>query len=408
MGLFFITGLSLSVYLSYRNSKPLIDGLFDRVLNGLPFTPGEWEGMAGLFRIIPPVYCLCLIRGNDPVTFNRSSVYSAVQDMMGFLTEHINFPKQMDFAGFIHYIGVDQAVVPLPIYETYAKPEIYQGILERGMETLGTANRVRLHIVLSGVFRGVEQLSDAYRQVRQILRMVTIHTPSAVFLEKNADKSLDRYPLEFTDSQRFYELLLAADFEHADLMVRRAFAAINGAYPAEPLIYHLFWSFEQVFIRIKAEHILGEDQDFIPPGYSETDTLEGMVQKIVDGAGQICAGIDRSHKQRETSLTAALMAYIDQNLSNPMLCLAGAASAFGLSEGSTGNLVKKSTGKSFFEYVDQNRMKKAYAMLTESNIPVNDIAPKCGFALVNSFYKSFKRHFGFPPTALRRTAKGSL
>jgi AraC-like DNA-binding protein len=406
MGLFFLTGLGLSVYLSYRNSKPLIDGLFDRILNGLPFTPREWEGIAGLFRAIPPVYCLCLIRGNDSVTFNRSSVYSAVQDMIGFLTEHADFPKQMDFAGFIHYIGADQAVVLLPVYEAFAEPEAYQGILERGMETLGALSRVRLHAALSGVFRGLERLPDAYRQVRQILRVVTIHTPSAVFLERNADKSLDHYPLEFTDSQRFYELLLAADFEHADLMVRRAFAAINGAYPAEPLIYHLFWSFEQVFIRIKAEHILGEDQDFTVPEYLETDTLEQMAQKIADGAGQICAGIDRSHKQKETSLAAALTAYIDQNLSNPMLCLAGAAAAFGISEAATGSLVKKSAGKTFFEYVDQKRMKKAYALLAESNIPVNDIASKCGFALVNSFYKSFKRHFGFPPTALRRAAKG--
>jgi AraC-like DNA-binding protein len=401
IGIFLLLGLSLSVYLSYRNTKPLKDGIFDRVLNGLTFTPGEWEDIAGLFKTIPPAYCLCLIRGNAAAEVSRSSVYSAVQEMMGFITEQAGFPKRADVARFIHYIGADQAAVPLPVCEAYTEPAAYQGLLERGMEAVGAKNRVRLHVALSGVFQGIEQLSDAYRQVRQILRMVTIHTPGAVFLWA-AGKSPDHFPLEFTDSQRFYELLLAADFEHASVMVRRAFTAMSGGCPAEPLVYHLFWIFEQVFVRIQAERILGEDQDLVVPEYSAADTLEQMVEKIVNSAGQICACIDRAHKEKEASLTASLMAYIDRNLSNPMLCLAGAASEFGLSEASAGNLIKKSQGKSFFEYVDQNRMKKAYALLTESDMPVNDIAQKCGFSLPNSFYKSFKRHFGFPPTALRR------
>jgi AraC-like DNA-binding protein len=325
--------------------------------------------------------------------------------MMAFIAEHVNFPKPVDFAGSIHYIGVDQAVALLPVCGVYAKPAAYQGILERGMEAVAAKCRVRLHIALSGVFQGIEQLSDAYRQVRQILRMVTIHTPGAVFL--GTGKSPDRFPLEFTDSQRFYELLLAADFEHAAIMVRRAFAAMSGACPPEPLVYHLFWTFGQVFVRIQAERILGEDQEPAAPEYSAADTLEQMVEKIVNSAEQICGCIDRAHKQKEAALAASLTAYIDENLSNPMLCLAGAASEFGLSEGSTGKLVKKHSGKSFFEYVDQKRMKKAYALLTESDMTVNDIAQKCGFALPNSFYKSFKRHFGFPPTVLRQTAKQS-
>jgi AraC-like DNA-binding protein len=129
-----------------------------------------------------------------------------------------------------------------------------------------------------------------------------------------------------------------------------------------------------------------------------------MTEKIVNSVEEICGCIDRAHKQKEAALTASLMSYIDQNLSNPMLCLSGAASEFALSERSTGNMVKKFSGKSFFEYVDQKRMKKAYALLSESDMPVNDIALRCGFTLANSFYKSFKRRFGFPPTALRQTA----
>jgi AraC-like DNA-binding protein len=86
----------------------------------------------------------------------------------------------------------------------------------------------------------------------------------------------------------------------------------------------------------------------------------------------------------------------------PPLNLCAVAAAFGFSERYTQSLILKYTAKSFFEYIDKKRMKMAYSLLSESSMSVNDIAAKCGFSLPNSFYKSFKRHFGFPPTDLRK------
>jgi len=217
------------------------------------------------------------------------------------------------------------------------------------------------------------------------------------------DTNLDQFPLEFSDSQRFYELLLAADYEHAALMIKRSFDSFqNRGLAPESAIYHLFWSFEQVFVRIRAENVKDADFQFTLPVYNPHDSIEELAENLLAAASAICANIEKSNRRREMELSASIISYINENIADPILNLSKVASAFSLSERYTQALIRKSVDKSFFEYVDQKRMKMAYSMLTESAMSVNDIGVKCGFALPNSFYKAFKRHFGFPPTDLRK------
>lgn len=48
-------------------------------------------------------------------------------------------------------------------------------------------------------------------------------------------------------------------------------------------------------------------------------------------------------------------------------------------------------------------MARARELILSTDLPVNQIASSCGFALTNSFYKAFKRRFGTSPSALRST-----
>jgi AraC-like DNA-binding protein len=196
---------------------------------------------------------------------------------------------------------------------------------------------------------------------------------------------------------------LAGDFEHASIMIRHAFDYFRDrGVVVESVIYHLFWSFEQVFVRFRAENTADKNLDAALPVYNPQDSIEKLTGKILAAALEICNYINSNSRQQEMRLEVSLLSYIDKNISNPMLNLNAVSSAFGLSERTVQNLIHKTAAKTFFEYIDQKRMKIAYSLLTESAIPVNDIALKCGFALPNSFYKAFKRHFGFPPTDLRK------
>ena len=372
-------------------------GMFERLLGGLIYTKTEWDQARSMFNDFPETWCLCLIRGDNERNETPESIRSGVH-----LSAQMIF-ERFDSRIIVHYAGNDSASIILPVTAEYPEPENYSGILNETSEFMRIKHQLHLSIAVSGIFGNMEQLSAAYRQTRQLLRMSGRLTGKSLFFMGDGQTDPDQFPLEFSDSQRFYELLLAADFEHASLMIRHSFENfLDRGFVRESVIYHLFWSFEQVLIRIRAENSTNTDFEFNLPVYDPQDTIEKLQEKILEAALAICNNMEKSSRRRDMELCSSVMAYIDENITDPMLNLSIAAGAFGLSERYTQTLVRNSTAKSFFEYVDQKRMKMAYSLLTESALPVNDIALKCGFALPNSFYKSFKRHFGYPPTDLRK------
>jgi AraC-like DNA-binding protein len=443
---FLLTGLGLSVFFSQRNSKPLErigsrliqqnhpaslpanellfiihsmeqmgtdlektqgileeqdrmlrEGMFERILGGLVYTANEWEEARRMFPGFPKTWCLCLIKverdNGFPESFTRTGLHLSTQFVLK------NFETQL----LVHYIGDEGAVIILPVCSAFPESESYSSILIEMAEFMRARHQFPVYIAVSAVFSSIEQVSVAYRQARQLLRLAGGQAGKKLFLMDDMEDKPDRFPLEFTDSQRFYEILLAGDFEHSSIMIRHAFDYFRDrGIVAESVIYHLFWSFEQVFIRLQAEYTADKNLNFSLPVYNPQDSIGELTEKIILAALDICNYIKSNNIRQEMQLGASLISYIDKNIPNPMLNLSTVSSHFGLSDRSIQNLIHKTVAKTFFEYVNEKRMRMAYTLLSESAIPVNDIAAKCGFSLPNSFYKAFKRHFGFPPRDLRK------
>ena len=372
-------------------------GMFERLLAGLIYTTVEWNDVRSMFGDFPEVWCLCLIQGDHQKNETEDSARSAVHLSAQFVRENLNVNI------IVHYIGNDGAAMILPVSAESPEPENYGEILTETIELMRTKHQFHIFVAVSGVFSNLEEVSTAFRQTKQLLRLTEKQTGKALFFMGYAEANPDRFPLEFTDSQRFYELLMTADYEHAALMIKHSFEYFHDrGFVQEPVVYHLFWSFEQVFIRVRAENAVDSGFDFSLPVYDPQNTIEELTEKILAASRVICGNIENSNRRREMELSASIMKYIDENIADPMLNLSGLASAFGLSERYTQSIIRNAAVKSFFEYVDQKRMKMAYSLLTESSLSVNDIAVKCGYTLPNSFYKSFKRHFGYPPTDIRK------
>lgn len=56
---------------------------------------------------------------------------------------------------------------------------------------------------------------------------------------------------------------------------------------------------------------------------------------------------------------------------------------------------------SIYQYYNQERLKKAQLLILQTKLPLNDIAPACGFNTYHNFSTAFKKHFGHSPSALR-------
>lgn len=68
-------------------------------------------------------------------------------------------------------------------------------------------------------------------------------------------------------------------------------------------------------------------------------------------------------------------------------------------------MFKDSIGKTPIDYINGIRINKALELLSESDVPVNEIAEEIGFSNPNYFHKIFKQYMETSPLAYRKSAK---
>ena len=68
-------------------------------------------------------------------------------------------------------------------------------------------------------------------------------------------------------------------------------------------------------------------------------------------------------------------------------------------------MFKESIGKTPIDYINGIRVNHALALLTESDISVNDISDMLGFSNPNYFHKIFKQYIDTSPLAYRKSVK---
>ena len=83
--------------------------------------------------------------------------------------------------------------------------------------------------------------------------------------------------------------------------------------------------------------------------------------------------------------------------------LADAADFFSISSSTLIRKLKKEQ-TSFQELLDEIRQERAAWYLTNTNLPVEEIAARLGFLDTSNFSRTFRRWHGVTPTALRKPA----
>jgi len=99
----------------------------------------------------------------------------------------------------------------------------------------------------------------------------------------------------------------------------------------------------------------------------------------------------------------AVLAYIDAHYDQP-LTLAQAARLSSTSASALHRHIKRVTGQTFTEYVQNVRIKKSVALLQQSTASVKEIAARVGYRDLKFFHKLFKKKTGSSPARYRADA----
>ncbi len=116
---------------------------------------------------------------------------------------------------------------------------------------------------------------------------------------------------------------------------------------------------------------------------------------------------DRSRKvteyRAEEELASRVKAYLSEALTEP-LSLAALSARFGVSQSTLSRAFRRSYNRSLIDWVLEERVMRAKAMIEERNMNFTEIAEALGYSSVNYFSKVFKKKTGMSPTEYSKAA----
>lgn len=97
--------------------------------------------------------------------------------------------------------------------------------------------------------------------------------------------------------------------------------------------------------------------------------------------------------------------YLQENFSDPSLCLSKLSGLFNISESYLSHLFKDRTGENFSVYLENLRMNEAQRRLEEGSCSLSTLYVELGYANPATWRRAFKKRFGMTPSEMLEKSK---
>lgn len=135
----------------------------------------------------------------------------------------------------------------------------------------------------------------------------------------------------------------------------------------------------------------------------DTDSAVERLSRVADRIGMQIARINES---RDDGLFDAVRAFIDEHYASD-ITLTALAERYHFNPSYFSELFRLHIGQPFSEYLADVRMTQAAKALLETDVPMTEIGPLCGYANPSYFSTAFKKRYGVSPSRYRTLHKRS-
>jgi len=101
-----------------------------------------------------------------------------------------------------------------------------------------------------------------------------------------------------------------------------------------------------------------------------------------------------------------ILQYLEENYMN--CTLTSTAAHFNFHPNYLSSLIRKTTNKSFKDLIQAQKLTRSAILLSNTDIPIYEVANEIGYQNQNFFYKKFKNYFGITPNEYRTKLKNEM
>lgn len=143
-------------------------------------------------------------------------------------------------------------------------------------------------------------------------------------------------------------------------------------------------------LRVNIDRLLG--------GTGADETPKGLFEKVTEQSA--------AYNKEEQKFLLEVRAIIDENLRNEEFGIDFLAARLAMSHSSLYKKIRKMTGMTLVDFINEYRICKAVALFRQGNTNVATVAELCGFRDIKTFRETFKRKMHMPPKQYLQSING--
>ena len=353
----------------------LLSSMLVRAFSGLTISEDEYHKLSAAFPLFKQSLRAAVVR-------DRSSSYT-IDDhaaMVNLLRDVM--PEQF----LCEYINMQESIILLPA-DAEAFEQLQRVLLELNEDT---ERELRFVCGVSLPFLGLDAVSAAIRQAQ-----FCIPESGEQMLVQVAEEGVSEQGDTLQDElKQFQQALTVWNQNELAIRLERMAALVGkgGGGAPEELFYSVLYLLRDTAYsaRLPFEAYEGMSYQHNGSPASNLRRLKGVVSHLF----QSRAAVQLTDKQM---LCAQIVRFVDENFSDPNLCMASVSKRFCVSERFVYNAVMESTGMNMSGYLARIRMHEAARLLRETQENVSGIAEKCGYPVESTFYRNFKKYYQMTP-----------
>ena len=130
----------------------------------------------------------------------------------------------------------------------------------------------------------------------------------------------------------------------------------------------------------------------------DVGNLEQYFKELKIEYKQICCNLSKNKKSHNEQLKESIIEYMEQNFTDSNLSVAHLSERFNLSEGYFSQFFKEQMNITYSQYLEVLRIDHACSLLLNTDMTIHEIAHQSGYNNPNTFRRAFGRVKGVSPT----------
>jgi AraC-like DNA-binding protein len=366
----------------------LREQIFDKALYRGIYSDQDRRLFQSMFAGFPPFFQLALICYDSPENWS-------FQETAALQVHLINAVKSRHENIFIHSMEGNTIVLLLPLQE---RCEYWYPRLQELRNSLNQQMDLLLSLSLSGIYEKPPDLPRAWQELQSIHGTSGVENLISVGQIKDIPNPKYRIPINIAMLQMIYNALSNGNDNTACNILAECIADLSE--DNEFISGVIFNLLRDMLILLKTENqaiLINEEIPLYVRGEKKN-----LFKKQFPGCFRRIGELIRKSKEESTfQFGKQITDFIDQNLYKPELYSTMVLEHFNISQPTLQKFIKQVSGHTYLSYVETRRLAKARELLAEGESTVQEVSVKCGFSNTNSFYKAFKRFYGFPPSDIK-------